>query len=70
MNLKDLNCKESAFLLQVPDPRMTELGLTPGTRITVLSKGAFQNPIEIQYGDCRLLIDKKTAGLTEVKPCN
>lgn len=70
MKLTDLKNGERAKIITVPLPRMKELGLIPGTRITFISKGPFSNPIEISFGGCDLLLDRRTAAETEVEPCD
>lgn len=69
MKLTDLKLGEQGRIVTVPLYRMKELGLIAGTAFTVVSKGAFGNPIEITVAGCSLLIDRRTAAETEVERC-
>jgi Fe2+ transport system protein FeoA len=69
MKLTDLKPGEQGKIRTAPLYRMKELGLIAGTAFTVVSKGAFSNPIEICAAGCNLLIDRRTAAETEVERC-
>lgn len=69
MKLTDLNVGEKGKILQVPLPRLQELGLIIGTPFQIISRGPFGNPIEISFYENYLLIDRKTAMEIEVSPC-
>ena len=60
MKLIDLKIGCSGTVVRVPAARLKEIGLVPGTRVTIVSKGLAGN---------YLLIDRKTAEQTEVEPC-
>ena len=69
MKLTDLKKGDQGELTYVPLPRLEELGLIPGMLVTLRSAGPGGSPVEISCGGCDLLIDRKTAEQTEVKPC-
>ncbi len=69
MKLIDLKIGCSGTVVRVPAARLKEIGLVPGTRVTIVSKGLFGNPLEIAFAGNYLLIDRKTAEQTEVEPC-
>ncbi len=70
MNLADLPSGKSGRILQVPFPRLLELGLVPGTPVKVTGRGPRCNPVELEFLGTYLLIDRKTAMKTEVRPCD
>lgn len=66
MNLTELKPGASGRVTAAPSPRLREIGLVPGTVVTVISKGLFGNPVEIAFAGNDLLIDRKSAAEVEV----
>lgn len=48
--------------------RLTEMGLTPGTKIKLLRKGAFGGPVEIEVRGVALILGRGVASRVLVKP--
>ncbi|MBQ7936193.1 MAG: ferrous iron transport protein A [Clostridia bacterium] len=67
MTLNHLKPGQTATIKKVPLPRLTELGLIPGTKIRLVTKGPFGDPLRISFYGCELLLDQKTAEKTEVE---
>ena len=70
--LDNLARGESATLASVGGARpfrrrLMELGLLPGTRVTVLNKAPFGDPLEIEARGCRLSIRRHEAALLAVR---
>lgn len=70
MKLTDLKLGQEGIVLRVPLLRLHELGLIPNTKVKIISKGPFGNPIEIAFCGNHLLIDRKTAMEIEAMPCD
>ncbi|GAB1429679.1 hypothetical protein MASR2M18_05110 [Ignavibacteria bacterium] len=61
MNINELAVGKNALIERyrsntVFSERLMELGLTPGTRITLVRRAPFSGPIEIAYGHLRLAL--------------
>lgn len=59
MNINELAVGKSAFIERYSSntsfsERLMELGLTPGTLITLIRRAPFSGPVEIAYGHLRL----------------
>ena len=70
MKLTEITPGKSGRLLKVTVSRLIEIGLVPGTKVTVVSRGLFGNPLEIAFSGNNLLIDIRTASNTEVVSCD
>ncbi|MFT5682619.1 MAG: ferrous iron transport protein A [Myxococcota bacterium] len=71
MTLADLPLKTPATVRQVGGPRsfrrrLMELGLVPGTAITVVNVAPLGDPLELSVRGCRLSIRSHEAALIEV----
>lgn len=47
--------------------RLLEMGLVPGTEVTILKVAPFHDPIEIFFKNCRCILSKQEASLIEVR---
>lgn len=48
--------------------RLQELGLTPGTEVTVVRRAPFSGPMELAYGHSRLALRAAESGSIVVAP--
>lgn len=67
--LSQLQPGQSAKITAVPNIRLTEIGLIPGTNVKLIAKGPFKTPLHISFHSCELLIDRHTAEFVEVELC-
>ncbi len=73
LTLAQLDMKQSGIIREVGGSRalrrrLMELGLVPGTRITLVSVSPLGDPLQVEVRNCRLSIRKKDARLLQVRP--
>ncbi len=72
MTLDQLECSQPSVITSLKGPfdqrrRLMELGLVPGTAISVLKIAPFQDPLEVFFKNNRCILSKKEARLLEVR---
>jgi len=73
MQFGDLKVGDSAVILNVGGEgqlrkRLLDLGVTKGTRVTMVRIAPFGDPIEIQLRGYRLTLRKSEAAIVEIGP--
>lgn len=73
MKLGELSLGESAVVVNVGGEgqlrkRFLDLGITKGTRVTMVRIAPFGDPVEIQLRGYRLTLRKSEASIVEIEP--
>jgi len=67
MTLDQLKPGQQAMIQRIPHPRLWMLGLSPGTKVEIISIGPGGTPYHLYFYGCSLLMDRETAKQIEVK---